>query len=69
MAITQAIANSFKKELLDGDHDFTAAPSGDIFKIALYQSSAIILYPIQRSKDLICQWQDDQEFDDPHQYQ
>ena len=25
MAITQAIANSFKKQLLDGDHDFTAA--------------------------------------------
>ena len=42
MAITQAIANSFKKQLLDGDHDFTAAPSGDIFKIALYQSSATL---------------------------
>ena len=42
MAITQAIANSFKKELLDGDHDFTAAPSGDIFKIALYTSSATL---------------------------
>ena len=32
MAITQAIANSFKKQLLDGDMDFTAAPSGDILK-------------------------------------
>ena len=42
MAITQAIANSFKKQLLDGDHDFTAAPSGDIFKIALYTSSATL---------------------------
>ena len=42
MAITQAITNSFKKESLDGDHDFTAAPSGDIFKIALYQSSATL---------------------------
>jgi hypothetical protein len=42
MAITQAIANSFKKQLLDGDHDFRAAPSGDIFKIALYQSSATL---------------------------
>ena len=40
MAITQAIANSFKKQLLDGDQDFTAAPAGDIFKIALYTSSA-----------------------------
>ena len=42
MAITQAIANSFKKQLLDGDHDFTAAPAGDIFKIALYTSSATL---------------------------
>ena len=42
MAITQAIANSFKKQLLDGDQDFTAAPSGDIFKIALYTSSATL---------------------------
>ena len=42
MAITQAIANSFKKQLLDGDKDFTAAPSGDIFKIALYTSSATL---------------------------
>ena len=42
MAITQAIANSFKKQLLDGDQDFTAAPSGDVFKIALYTSSATL---------------------------
>ena len=42
MAITQAIANSFKKQLLDGDQDFTAAPAGDIFKIALYTSSATL---------------------------
>ena len=42
MAITQAIANSFKKQLLDGDMDFTAAPAGDIFKIALYTSSATL---------------------------
>ena len=42
MAITQAITNSFKKQLLDGDQDFTAAPSGDIFKIALYTSSATL---------------------------
>ena len=38
MAITQAIANSFKKQLLDGDQDFTASPSGDKFKIDLYTS-------------------------------
>jgi hypothetical protein len=42
MAITQAIANSFKKQLLDGDQNFTAAPAGDIFKIALYTSSATL---------------------------
>ena len=42
MAITQAIANSFKKQLLDGDQDFTAAPAGDIFKLALYTSSATL---------------------------
>ena len=41
MAITQAIANSFKKQLLDGDMDFTAS-SGDVFKIALYTSSATL---------------------------
>ena len=41
MAITQAIANSFKKQLLDGDMDFTAS-SGDVFKIDLYTSSATL---------------------------
>ena len=41
MAITQAIANSFKKELLDGDHDFSQT-GGDVFKIALYTSSATL---------------------------
>lgn len=34
MAITQAICNSFKKELLFGAHDFDA--SGDTFKLALF---------------------------------
>ena len=41
MAITQAIANSFKKELFDGDHDFSQS-GGDVFKIALYTSSATL---------------------------
>ncbi len=41
MAITQAIANSFKKQLLDGDHSF-ANSGGDVFKIALYTSSATL---------------------------
>lgn len=40
MAITQAICNSFKKELLDGDHDFDTG--GDVFKLALYTSAATL---------------------------
>lgn len=39
MAITTAMCTSFKKELLEGKHDFNAS-SGDTFKIALYTSSA-----------------------------
>lgn len=42
MAITtNAIANSFKKELLEGKHNFTQT-SGDVFKLALYTSSATL---------------------------
>ena len=42
MAITtNAIANSFKKELLEAKHDFTQT-SGDQFKIALYTNSATL---------------------------
>ena len=40
MAITQAIANSFKKELLEGDHDFDSG--ADVFKLALYTSAATL---------------------------
>lgn len=40
MAITQGICNSFKKELLDGIHNFNTG--GDVFKIALYTSAASI---------------------------
>ncbi len=40
MAITQAICNSFKKELLDGVHDL--ASGGDAFKLSLYTSQATI---------------------------
>lgn len=40
MAITQAIANSFKKELLEGQHEFQFG--GDKFKLALYTSSATL---------------------------
>ena len=39
MAITQAIANSFRGELLTGTHDFTAA-TGSVFKLALYTSAS-----------------------------
>jgi hypothetical protein len=39
MAITSAICNSFKQEILVGTHNFTAS-SGDSFKIALFTSSA-----------------------------
>ncbi len=41
MAITQALANSFKKSLLDGDMDFKSS-GGDVFKLALYTSSATL---------------------------
>lgn len=41
MAITQALADSFKQEMLVGTHDFTAT-TGDVFKIALYTSSATL---------------------------
>ena len=39
MAITSAICNSFKQEILVGTHNFTAT-SGNTFKIALFTSSA-----------------------------
>ena len=41
MAISSAICNSFKQEILVGTHDFTAS-TGDTFKIALYTSSATL---------------------------
>lgn len=41
MAITTAMCTSFKKELLEGKHDFNAT-SGDTFKIALFTSSATL---------------------------
>ena len=41
MAITQAVCASFKKELLDGDQDFTNG--ADVFKLALYTSAATLL--------------------------
>ena len=41
MAITtNAICNSFKKELLEGAHKFQAAPNGSSFKLAMFTNSA-----------------------------
>ena len=47
MAITQAMTTSFKVEILDGVHAFgtsvvRAATTPDVFKIALYTSSATL---------------------------
>lgn len=41
MSITTAMATSFKQEILQATHDFTAS-TGDTFKIALYTSSATL---------------------------
>jgi hypothetical protein len=41
MAITSAICNSFKAEVLKAVHNFTAS-SGNSFKLALYTSSATL---------------------------
>ena len=40
MAITQAVAASFKKQLLDGVHDLDTG--GATFKLALYTSAATL---------------------------
>jgi hypothetical protein len=43
MAINQALPNSFKKQLLDASQDFkTAGSGGDVFKLALYVSTATL---------------------------
>jgi hypothetical protein len=39
MAITQAVCNTFKSELLGGVHDFDSG-SGQVFDLALYTSAA-----------------------------
>ena len=41
MAITSAICNSFKQEILEAEHNFTAS-SGNTFNLALYTSSATL---------------------------
>ena len=43
MAITtNAICNSFKKELLEAKHNFSTAPTGNKFKLAMYNSNAVL---------------------------
>ena len=45
MAITSALTNTFKAELLRGGHNFGASgdtPAGDAFKVALYTNSTTI---------------------------
>ena len=41
MAITQAVCNTFKAELLGAVHDFDSG-SGQVFKLALYSSAATL---------------------------
>ena len=41
MTISQAMCTSFKKELLEGKHNFLAS-GGDTFKLALFTSSATL---------------------------
>lgn len=41
MAITQAMCSSFKQEILVATHNFTVT-TGDVFKLALYTSSATL---------------------------
>jgi hypothetical protein len=40
-SIDQAVCNSFKAQLLDGNQDFTAS-TGNVFKLALFQSNAVL---------------------------
>jgi hypothetical protein len=41
MAITQAVANSFKQQILQGQHNFTQT-TGSIFRLSLYTSAATL---------------------------
>jgi hypothetical protein len=61
MAIAQAVANSFKKEILEGIHDLESG--GDQFKLALYEdtanlSAATTAYPGDSTGDQVGQIQD-----------
>jgi len=41
MAITQSVANSFKQQILQGQHNFTLT-TGNQFKLSLYTSAATL---------------------------
>ena len=41
MAITSAVCNSFKQEILEAEHNFTAS-TGNTFNLALYDSDATL---------------------------
>ena len=41
LSIDQAVCNTFKSQLLDGNQDFTAT-TGNVFRLALYQSNAVL---------------------------
>ena len=41
LAIDQAVCNTFKSQLLGGAHDFDSG-LGQVFKLALYQSNAVL---------------------------
>ena len=41
LSIDQAVCNSFKSQLLGAGHDFDSG-SGQVFKLALYQSNAVL---------------------------
>jgi len=41
MAITQAVANTFKQQILFGSHNFTLT-TGSVFKLSLYTSAATL---------------------------
>jgi hypothetical protein len=41
LSIDQAVCNSFKSQLLGAAHDFDSG-SGQVFKLALYQSNAVL---------------------------
>jgi hypothetical protein len=41
LSIDQAVCNSFKSQLLGASHDFDSG-SGQVFKLSLYQSNAVL---------------------------